>query len=117
MEDQQKFIVPLNRDSETLYHNIRMIIDAKVETEPVAWLISKIKRLAPNGLCRVTLTQDKFDQHKDYIERDEDGKIIGMWCNYFDDVPVYESNKKDEYDNKSEILYSGLKPELKVGGS
>ena len=33
-EDQQKFIVPLNRDSETLFYSQRMIIDNNVLTEP-----------------------------------------------------------------------------------
>jgi hypothetical protein len=51
----------MTRETETLFYNIRMIIDAKVETEPRAWLISKVNRISPNGICRVTLTQDNFD--------------------------------------------------------
>jgi len=46
----------MTRDTETLFYNHRMIIDAKVETEPRAWLISKINRISPNGICRITLT-------------------------------------------------------------
>lgn len=65
------------RETETLFYNIRMIIDAKVESEPRAWLISKINRISPNGICRVTLTQDIFDQHKDFIEKDGNGNIVG----------------------------------------
>lgn len=117
LEDQQKFVVPLNRDSEKLYHNQRMIIDARVESEPIAWLITKVKRLAPNGLTRITLAEDKFDQHHDYIEKDIYGNIIGMWCNYFDsDIDINEPviEKANVY---SVISYSGTKSELKVGGS
>jgi hypothetical protein len=73
----------MTRETETLFYNHRMIIDTFVEAEPKAWLISKTNRLSPNGICRVTLTQDVFDQHRDYIERDVIGKIIGMWADYY----------------------------------
>ena len=107
----------MTRDTETLFYNIRMIIDSKVETEPRAWLISKVNRISPNGICRVTLTQDSFDQHNDYIEKDADGNIIGMWANYFnsnieptlipEDVPSSITSR---------ITVSG-KPQFKIGGS
>jgi len=61
VEDQQKFAVPMTRETETLFYNHRMIVDTKVESEPRVWLISKINRISPNGICRVTLYQDKFD--------------------------------------------------------
>lgn len=118
-EDVQKFIVPLNNISEALYYNQRMIIDAPVtEREPNAWLISKIKSFAPNCVNRITLAQDHFDQHHDFIEKNENGKVIGMWADYFsDDVPLQESNHPIPKNEKSEITYSGVKPEIKVGGS
>lgn len=118
IEDQQKFVVPLNRISEKLFHNQRMIIDARVETEPIAWIITKVKRLASNGLARITLAQDKFDQHHDYIERDEYGNIIGMWCDYFNsDIDINQEKEEIATATHSKILYSGTKSELKVGGS
>ena len=73
----------MTRETETLFYNIRMIIDSKVESEPRTWLISKVNRISPTGICRVTLAQDIFDQHNDYIEKDSIGNIIGMWANYF----------------------------------
>lgn len=95
-----------------------MIIDSPVtEREPIAWVVSKIKALSPNGLNRITLSQDKFDQNYDYIEKDETGKIIGMWCDYYKDAPLTESNSKHEETYNSEITFSGLKAELKIGGS
>ena len=117
VEDQQKFAVPITRDTETLYYNCRMIIDTKVETEPRAWLISKVNRISPNGICRVTLTQDTFDQHKDYVEHSSNGDIAGMWADYFssnvEPTPV-------EIDAPSTITSSiacSGKQQLKIGGS
>lgn len=54
----------MNKDTETLWYNTRMLIDSKIysnDSEPRAWLISKVNRISPNGVCRVTLTQDTFD--------------------------------------------------------
>ena len=112
----------MTRDTETLFYNVRMIIDSNVETEMRAWLLSKVNRISPNGICRVTLTQDIFDQHKDYIERDESGNIVGKWADYFnsnieptpiipdEDQPISSSTVT------SKITCSG-KPQFKIGGS
>ena len=118
-EDVQKFIVPLNKISEALYYNQRMIIDAPVTVrEPNTWEVTKIKSFAPNAINRITLAQDHFDQHHDYIEKNEYGKVIGMWADYYtDNVPLQESNNLIPKIEKSEITYSGVKPEIKVGGS
>ena len=109
----------MTRDTETLFYNIRMIIDTYVDSEPRAWLISKVNRISPDGICRVTLTQDSFNQHSDYIERDEEGNIVGMWADFrssniepisvpIDDVPPSSITSK--------ITCSG-KPQFKIGGS
>jgi hypothetical protein len=92
-----------------------MIIDAPVETEPVTWLVSKIKRFVPNGLNRITLAQDKFNQHLDYIEKDDDGNIIGMWADYYQE-PI-QPNSDLTTSIHSQIQFNGAKPVFKVGGS
>lgn len=115
-EDQRKFIVPLNRDTEKLFYNQRMIIDAKVESEPVVWDVTKTHRLAPNGLLRATLAQGQFNHNTDYIERDNEGNIVGMWADYF---PA--ANNTNEYAttliSDSKIIYSGKNPQIKINGS
>ena len=125
VEDQQKFLVPLNDITEKLWYNQRMIIDAKVSTEPRAWEISKVNRISPNGLVRITLAQDNFDQHNDYIERDLNNRIIGMWADYYR-TTVTENNEIEENNFISDliitnyyssIIYSGAKPQLKIGGN
>ena len=76
-QDQQKFVVPLNRMTENIYYDQRMIIDAPVLTEPRTWIVSKVNRIAANGLVHVTLAQSKFNAHTDYIETDGDGNVYG----------------------------------------
>ena len=128
VEDQQKFAVPMTRETETLFYNIRMIVDSKVESEPRCWKISKINRISPNGICRVTLSQDLFDQHKDYVEKDDNNNIIGMWANYWASnveptpiLPDIPEESEDSDDHSSPIITSLItvtgKPQIKIGGS
>lgn len=110
----------MNRDTETLWYNTRMLIDSKIygkNSEPRAWLISKINRISPNGVCRVTLTQDTYNQHTDYIEYDESGDIIGMWADYYrssiEPAPIIP----DEPSDITVVISCTGKHQLKVGGS
>ena len=121
VEDQQKFAVPLNEITETLFYNKHMIIDSALynsDSEPRRWKVSKVNRISPNGIIRVTLTQETFDQHKDYIERDSGGKIIGMWADYYDSYiePVSIDSDTSYSSISSNITCSG-KCQIKVGGS
>lgn len=110
----------MTRETETLFYNIRMLIDSKVESEPRAWLISKVNRISPNGICRVTLTQDNFDQHKDYVEKDDNGNIIGMWANYFisnvEPKPIPIDDIIPSPTATATITCSG-KQQIRIGGS
>ena len=124
VEDQQKFIVPLNSISELLYYNQRMIIDTKVDVlrggEPRTWQISKVNRLSSNGTALVTLTQEQFNPHTDYIEYEDPNDpstIIGMWANYYnndDGIPTDDETVTS--DVHAVITYVG-KANIKVGGS
>lgn len=72
------------------------------------------------GIIRLTFKQNRFNSHTDMIEYNDNGDYIGAWCDYYKDgVPITD----EEYDIipsptiHSIITYSGLKPEVKVGGS
>lgn len=119
VEDQQKFAVPLNRDTENIFYNQRMIIDSGVLSEPRAWKVSKVNRISPNGIARITLAQDKFDQHKDYIELDDNNNVIGMWADYYNDkiLPEDYAEPEEKVNINVQITYAGTKPEIKIGGS
>lgn len=117
VEDQQKFLVPLNRDTEKIYYNQRFILDAPVLTEPRTWQVTKVNRIAPLGVALITLAQTLFDSHTDYIEVNEEGNVIGMWADYWKtkiEPKEYERPISTVY---SSISYSGVSPQIKVGGS
>lgn len=109
VEDQQKFIVPLNRDTEKIYYNQRMIIDSAVFTEPRTWKVSKINRIASNGLVLVTLAQTQFNPNTDYIEINEDGNVTGMWADYYVENTTAEPTDAIQPQNNiiATITYAG----------
>lgn len=131
VEDQQKMALPLSSITETLTYNHRLIVDSNLyndDSQPRAWLISKTKRISPNGIVVVTMTQDIFDQHNDYIEKNNDGEIIGKWANYYNSniVPtpitpdtstvIPDDDTSTPSSITSTITVSG-KPQFKIGGS
>ena len=117
VEDQQQFIIPLNKLTEQVWYNNRYLIDAKVDQDEVrAWHVSKINRLDLPGCAMVTLAQDHFDPTKDYIEKDNDGNVIGLWADYYDKPVTPEPYNPSPIHSTGVITCAGSQ-EIKVGGS
>ena len=88
-DNQQKAYLPLNPITEKLWYtddeskNMRMVVSARIE-HPLVWTLTKIENASPLGVQTLTFYQNFWNDHTDYIEKDDDGNIIGMWANYFD---------------------------------
>lgn len=70
------------------------------------------------GVICLTGKQDQFDVHTDFIERDEENRVIGMWANYYD----INDNPPEDPEPPSSTIYctithSGTAAEIKTGGS
>ena len=95
---------------------MRLIISAPTE-HPLVWSVTKIENTKPVGIQKLTIYQDFWDEHRDYIERDENGKIIGMYADYYDSsvTPVEPSTPGEIAGINKEIIASSTN--VKVGGS
>ena len=62
---------------------MRMVVSARTE-HPLVWTLTKLENASPLGIQTLTFYQNFWNDHTDYIEKDDDGNIIGMWANYFD---------------------------------
>ena len=124
-ENQSKVLLPLNPITEKIWYtnddttNMRVLVSAYTD-HPIAWKISKCEDANPKGIKTITLYQDFFNQHRDYIEKDETGKIIGMWADYYDNTPISEPSfsidpKPDVINEHGEITSSTSS--IKIGGS
>lgn len=117
IEDQQQFIIPLNRLTEQVYYNKRYLIDARVtQNECRAWHVSKVNRVALPGCALITLAQDHFDPTRDYIEKDLQGNTIALWADYYDKPVTPEPFMPSPTPITATITCAGTQ-EIKVGGS
>lgn len=124
-QNQEILYIPTNSVSDTIYYisendetNQRIIVDAPNYTSnwtPNTWIVSKVERVNVKGRTKITLYQTTFNQHTDYIEKADDGTIIGLWANY------YESNiAPDDTDEPKLQLNAELTTTtstIKLGGS
>lgn len=121
VEDQEKFALPLNRDTENLYYNTRIILDAPVKTEPRAWLISKINRNASRGIAVFTTAQTMFNEHTDVAFYKDNGDV-DYWVADWKQSAVAPENIVQDDDSllisvTSKITTTGNSNQLKIGGS
>ena len=81
------------------------------------WSCTKVEDMNVKGIARYTFKQDLWNSHTDYIEKDEDGNVVGIWCNYTDDTVLPSSPLPPSTSSYATVTYSGTKPEIKIGGS
>lgn len=117
IENQRKAILPMNSISATIFYNQRFLISAPIP-EPLAWRLTKVEDISPKGVRRLTFAADTYNQHTDYVEKDESGNVIGMYADYYlsNIEPTSVENPDESSSITSSITCSG-KQQLKIGGS
>lgn len=122
-ENQDKVWLPLNPITEKIWYtdesskNMRVLVSSFTDNA-IAWQISKVENAQPLGIQKLTLYQDFFDQHRDYIEKDSDGNIIGMWASYFDsEIAPTDPSTPTTPPSSITAKISASTSTIKVGGS
>lgn len=88
-DNQNKIWLPLNKYTEKFWYTtnedttMRIVVSAPTE-HPLIWACTKIENIQPVGIQKLTIYQTVWSDNRDYIEKDENGRIIGMWASYFD---------------------------------
>lgn len=88
-DNQDKIWLPLNKFTEKFWYNddanktMRLVKSAPME-RPIVWSVTKIENTKPLGIQKLTIYQNFWNEHTDYVEHDENGNIIGMYADYFD---------------------------------
>ena len=122
-ENQNNVWLPLNPITEKIWYtnesskNMRVLVSSFTDNA-IAWQISKVENAQPLGVQKLTLYQDFFDQHRDYIEKDSDGNIIGMWASYFDsEIAPTDPSTPTTTPSSITARISASTSTIKVGGS
>jgi len=116
-ENQKIIWLPYNDKTQTIFYDQRIIISQNRKT-PVVWSVSKVEDINVRGIARYTCAQDQFDPHKDYIEYDDNGNLIGMWASYYDNKIKPTELIEDTTNIYCKITYKGVQNnQFKVNGN
>lgn len=118
-DNQTKLWFSMNSITEKFWYsddddkNMRLIVSAPLE-QPVTWRITKCENAQPLGIQKLTLYQDRFNEHTDYVNL-ETGE---MYANYFDSeiAPTDPSNPTTPQSSITARI-SASTSTIKVGGS
>ena len=122
LDNVDKAYLPLNDITENINYvdenstNQRMIISAKTK-HPLAWKLTKLENTKPLGLLQLTFSQTSFDQNNDYIEKDEDGNIIGMWADFYKSTTPTDPDTPSPTPSNIYGKITASTSTIKVGGS
>lgn len=112
-ENQSKLWLPLNPLTEYFYYtegakNQRLIVSALTK-HPIAWQISKIENAEPLGIQKITLSQDFFNEHTDYVNL-QTGEMYADYCSSTVEPEM-------DGDNTLSCVLSSSSNTIKCGGS
>ena len=127
-QNQELLFIPTNEVSDTIYYvsesdenNQRLIVDVpnySIENwTPNTWVVSKVERVNVRGRTKLTLYQKPFNSNTDYIEKDENGIITGLWANYFDGTAPTDPPTPTTPPSSITARISASTSTIKVGGS
>ena len=111
--DQNSIWLPSNVLTDDICHDKRFIVSAPIK-EPLVWIVTKVDRVNINGITKLTMVQDKFDQFKDYVNLE----TYEMYANYYDNkiLPIDATDEVITENSSCVIKCSGTSPKLKVEG-
>lgn len=127
-QNQELLFIPTNEISDTIYYvsednnnNQRLIVDIpnySIENwTPNTWVVSKVERVNVRGRTKLTLYQKPFNSNTDYIEKEENGIITGLWANYFGGTAPTDPDTPTTPPSSISAKISASTSTIKVGGS
>ena len=118
-DNQTKLWFSMNSITEKFWYsddndkNMRLIVSAPIK-EPVTWRITKCENAQPLGIQKLTLYQDRFNEHTDYVNL-ETGE---MYANYFDsEIAPTDPSTPTAPPSSIAARISASTSTIKVGGS
>lgn len=124
LDNVDKAFLPLNEITKNIRYNNdenfsqRFVISAKIDN-PLVWRVTKLENTRPLGILQLTFKQTSYDEHKDYVEKDDNGNIIGMWADYYGREIVPTDELIPDLEDLSTVIgkIKSSTSTIKVGGS
>ena len=118
LDDIQKIWIPINPITEQLSYieenkNKRLVLSALIK-KPHVWQISKVENTKPLGIIKITLDQDSWDEHTDYVNL-ETGE---MYADYHtSDIAPTDPTEPTPTPSSNYGTITASTSTIKIGGS
>ena len=119
LDDIQKVWLPINPITEQLTYvsddnkNKRIVLSALIK-KPHVWQISKVENTKPLGIVKITLDQDSWNEHTDYVNL-ETGE---MFADYYDsNVEPTDPTEPTPILSSNYGIITASTSTIKIGGS
>lgn len=104
-DDQDKFYLPWNPISAELVHDMRLAV-SMLRKNPWTYIVTKIDDTATVGVICVTVKQDKFNPHTDYVQMDTEAPDYGdMFSDYYSSDVLPEKTDEVDHANINQTIY------------
>ena len=118
LDDIQKIWIPINPITEQLSYieenkNKRLVLSALIK-KPHVWQISKVENTKPLGLIKITLDQDSWDEHTDYVNL-ETGEMYADY--YTSDISPTDPTEPTPTPSSNYGTITASTSTIKIGGS
>lgn len=118
LDDIQKIWIPINPITEQLSYieenkNKRLVLSALIK-KPHVWQISKVENTKPLGLIKITLDQDSWDEHTDYVNL-ETGEMYADY--YTSDITPTDPTEPLPTPSSNYGTITASTSTIKIGGS
>lgn len=118
LDDIQKIWIPINPITEQLSYieenkNKRLVLSALIK-KPHVWQISKVENTKPLGLIKITLDQDSWDEHTDYVNL-ETGEMYADY--YTSDITPTDPTEPTPTPSSNYSTITASTSTIKIGGS
>ena len=118
LDDIQKIWIPINPITEQLSYieenkNKRLVLSALIK-KPHVWQISKVENTKPLGLIKITLDQDSWDEHTDYVNL-ETGEMYADY--YTSDITPTDPIEPTPTPSSNYGTITASTSTIKIGGS
>lgn len=118
LDDIQKIWIPINPITEQLSYieenkNKRLVLSALIK-KPHVWQISKVENTKPLGLIKITLDQDSWDEHTDYVNL-ETGEMYADY--YSSDIAPTDPTEPTPTPSSNYGTITASTSTIKIGGS
>ena len=118
LDDIQKIWIPINPITEQLSYieenkNKRLVLSALIK-KPHVWQISKVENTKPLGIIKITLDQDSWDEHTDYVNL-ETGEMYADY--YTSDITPTDPTEPTPTPSSNYGTITASTSTIKIGGS